>query len=213
MKTKVYNNSAKETGQIELNESVFGVAIKQEVVHEVFVGMSANQRQPWAHTKDRSEVRGGGRKPWAQKGTGRARHGSSRSPIWTGGGVTFGPRKTENYKTKINKKIRRLALKMCLSDRVATENFKVIEDFNYSDSKTKTFVTFLKELFVDKKGSQKFLVLTAGKDEKLMRMTKNLKNVSVVRAEDVNVMEVLNNKDLIVSKDAVATIEKILTKK
>jgi len=212
MKTKVYNLEAKQNSEMELDDAVFAIDIKSELVHEVFICQTANQRQPWAHTKDRSEVRGGGRKPWAQKGTGRARHGSNRSPIWTGGGVTFGPRKDNNYKTKINKKVRRKALKMCLSDRVATDNFKVVEDFNYAEPKTKLFSNFLEKLFTEQKGSKSFLILTAGKDEKIMRMTKNLKNVSVIRAEDLNVMEVLNKKDLIASREAVDAIVKTLTK-
>jgi len=114
MKIKVYNLAGKETGEMEISDTVFGIKISQELVHQVFVQQTNNQREPWADTKNRGEVSGGGKKPWQQKGTGRARHGSIRSPIWKGGGVTFGPLTDRNYKTKINKKTRQAAIRMCL---------------------------------------------------------------------------------------------------
>ncbi len=123
MKVKVYNLEGKEVKQVELNDAVFNVPVKSSVVHEVFVAQRNNAREPWADTKKRGEVRGGGKKPWQQKGTGRARHGSIRSPIWKGGGVTFGPLSIRNYTTKINKKTRRLATRMCLSDKAQNTRF------------------------------------------------------------------------------------------
>ena len=197
MKVKVYNLEGKETGEMNLADSVFGVKIKPEVVHEVFVALQNNQREPWADTKKRGEVSGGGKKPWPQKGTGRARHGSIRSPIWKGGGVTFGPLSIRNYKEKINKKTKRLALKMCLSDRAQNNALLVVEDFNFAEPKTKLFVGFLKNLPAKVKT---FLLLTPGKDEKVLRMTRNLKSIKTVRAEDVNVMDLLAKSAVLTSK-------------
>ena len=146
MKAKVYNLEGKATGEIELSDAIFGVKIKPEIVHQVFTAQMNNRREPWADTKKRGEVRGGGKKPWQQKGTGRARHGSIRSPIWKGGGVTFGPLSVRNYKTKINDKLRRLALKMCLSDKASGAALWVVEDFKFAEPKTKLFANFLKAL-------------------------------------------------------------------
>jgi len=209
MKTKVYNLEGVSNSEVELNDKVFGVTVKPEVVHEVFVAISNNKRQPWAHTKDKSEVSGGGRKPWKQKGTGRARHGSNRSPIWVGGGVTFGPRNERTYKTKINKKTRRLALRMSLSDRLESNAMYVIDDFKFSEPKTKLFVDFLEKLPAKQ---HSFLILTAEKCDELMRMTQNLEKINVVRASDVNVYSLLNHQGLIMSKDAIAKLEEVLTK-
>ncbi|PIT88461.1 MAG: 50S ribosomal protein L4 [Candidatus Magasanikbacteria bacterium CG10_big_fil_rev_8_21_14_0_10_36_32] len=209
MKLKVYNLTGKSIGTMEVSDVVFNVAIKPEIVHTVFVQQTNNQREPWADTKTKGEVSGGGKKPWAQKGTGRARHGSIRSPIWKGGGVTFGPLSTRNYKTKINKKIRRSAIKMCLTDKAQNETLLVIEDFNFTDQKTKVFAAFLKELPIKTKT---VLVLTAGKDIKVIRMTKNLPKVETMRAEDINVMELLKNSAVVASKDAVKKIEEVFSK-
>lgn len=204
MKVKVYNLEGKNTGEMELSEEIFGVKAKPEIVHEVFVAQTNNQREPWADAKKRGEVRGGGKKPWAQKGTGRARHGSIRSPIWKGGGVVFGPLSIRNYKTKINEKIRKLALRMCLSDKAQNSAMWVVEDFKFSEPKTKVFDNFLKSLPATQKT---FLVLTPGKDENVLKMTRNLKPIKTIRAEDVNVMELLSKAGIIISKDGVKTIE------
>ena len=209
MKIKVYNLTGKENGTIDLKEEVFGVKVKPEVVHEVFTALASNQREPWAHTKDRGDVRGGGKKPWKQKGTGRARQGSIRSPLWAGGGVTFGPLNERNYKLKINSKVRRAALKMCLSDRVASAALYVLEDYNFADSKTKLFADFMKKLAAKQKS---FLVLTPGKDVKVMRMTSNLKKVDAMRAADLNVYDLLNHQAIIADKAAVAKLEETLSK-
>ncbi len=209
MKVKVYNLEGKETGEMNLSDAIFGVKVKQEVVHGVFTAQNNNQREPWADTKNRGEVSGGGKKPWPQKGTGRARHGSIRSPIWKGGGVTFGPLTIRNYKEKVNKKTKRLALKMCLSDRVKNSALLVVEDFNFSEPKTKLFVNFLKMLPIKAKT---FLVLTPGKDASLIRMTKNLKTVKTVRAEDINVVDLLSKSVVLSSKAGIETIEKVFSK-
>ena len=209
MKVKVYNLEGKETGEMNLSDSIFGVKIKPEVVHEVFVAQTNNQREPWADTKNKGEVRGGGKKPWPQKGTGRARHGSIRSPIWRGGGVTFGPLSIRNYKSKTNKKTKRLALKMCLSDRAKNNALVVVEDFNFAEPKTKLFVNFLKALPVKAKS---FLLLTPGKNDLVLRITKNLKSIKTVRAEDISVMDLLSKSMVLTSKAGVETIEKVFSK-
>jgi len=206
MQAKVYNLTGKETGEMELSDKVFGVKIVPDFVHEVFVAQMNNQREPWADTKGRGDVSGGGKKPWPQKGTGRARHGSTRSPIWKGGGVTFGPRSERNYKTKINKKARRLAIKMCFSDKAQSGAIYVLENFNFEQPKTKIFAELMKKLPLKEKT---FLVLTAGKDAKVMRMTENLKKIETVRAEDTNVMNLLNKQAVITSKDGIKKIEEV----
>lgn len=206
MKVKVYNLQGKETGEMNLLDGVFGVKIKPEVVHEVFTAQQNNQREPWADTKNRGEVSGGGKKPWPQKGTGRARHGSIRSPIWKGGGVAFGPLSIRNYKEKINKKTKRLALKMCLSDRAKNNALLVVEDFNFSEPKTKVFVNLLKALPIKAKS---FLLLTSGKDETVLRMTRNLKSIKTIRAEDANVMDLLTKSAVLTSKAGVEKLETV----
>lgn len=143
---KIYNQKAEQVGDIKLSDKIFGVKINEGLVHQAVVAQMANMRQVLAHTKDRSEVRGGGRKPWRQKGTGRARAGSIRSPIWIGGGVTFGPRKTRNFKKKINKKMSQTATMMVLSDKVNNKKFTVLDKLEISEFKTKIFDKMLKEL-------------------------------------------------------------------
>jgi len=209
MKTKVYNLSGAQVGDIELSDKVFGVRAKPGVVHEVFVQQTNNQREPWADTKGKGEVRGGGKKPWAQKGTGRARHGSIRSPIWKGGGVVFGPKTERNYKTKINKRVKREAILMCLSDKAKSERILVLENFSFSAPKTKQFIEFLKTVPLK---SKKYLVLTAEKDSAVLRMTNNIKTIRTMRAADVNVMELLKYDAIITSIDGVKKIEDVFSK-
>ncbi len=209
MKIKVYNLAGKETGEMELSDTVFGVKIKPELVHQVFVQQTNNQREPWADTKNRGEVSGGGKKPWQQKGTGRARHGSIRSPIWKGGGVAFGPLTDRNYKTKINKKTRQAAIRMCLSDKAQSGNLMVIEDFKFEQPKTQLFASFLKSLPAKLKT---FLVLTADKNDDIIRMSKNLKIVKTLRAQDSNVMDLLSKGVILTSKDGIKKMEEVFGK-
>ncbi len=209
MKIKVYNLAGKETGEMELSDTVFGVKIKPEMVHQVFVQQTNNQREPWADTKNRGEVQGGGKKPWQQKGTGRARHGSIRSPIWKGGGVAFGPLTDRNYKTKINKKTRQAAIRMCLSDKAQSGNLMIIEDFKFEKPKTQLFASFLKTLPAKLKT---FLVLTADKNDEMMRMTKNLKTVQTLRAQDSNVLDLLSKGVILTSKEGVKKMEEVFGK-
>lgn len=209
MKTKVFNLTGKEVKELELNEKVFNVAVKPEIIHEVFVAQRNNARESWADTKNRGEVHGGGKKPWQQKGTGRARHGSIRSPIWKGGGVAFGPLSIRNYTTKINKKTRRLATRMCLSDKAQNGGLWVVENFSFAEPKTKLFAAFLKALPAKQKT---FLVVTPGKDAKVLKVTGNLQSVKTARAEDLNVVDVLSKQAIITSVDGVKKIEEILSK-
>ena len=201
----VYNQEGKEVENISLGETVFGVPIKQSVVHQVYVAMMANARRPWADTKGRGEVRGGGRKPWKQKGTGRARHGSIRSPIWKGGGVTFGPLSTRNYKQKINKKMNQLAVRMCLSDKVGSQKFIVVDALAPS-GKTKTLVGLLKKLPI---ASGRTVVLLPERMEKsLAQAARNIPNAEIRQAADVNVSDLLRREYVIVTKDGIAALEK-----
>ena len=157
---KLFSSTGTEKGNIELAPAVFGVAPKLDLVHQVYVAQMANARQPWADTKDRSEVRGGGKKPWKQKGTGRARHGSIRSPIWKGGGVTFGPLSDRSYTQKINKKMNAAAVRMCLSDKVTESRLAVVEAFP-TDGKTKGFAKLRSAV----SGHYSTLIITESKDE------------------------------------------------
>lgn len=204
---KLYNVTGKEQGTIDLNDAVFGAKVNESLIHQVYVATRANARQPWAHAKDRSEVAGGGRKPWKQKGTGRARHGSIRSPLWRGGGATFGPLKTRNYAQKINKKMKSVAVKMCLTDKVSDAKLFVIDGFE-TEGKTKTLKNLKEALGVNRTT----LVLTAGLNENVMQSASNIEKTDVKRAEDVNVLDLLNHQFIIMSKDAVATLETRLTK-
>ncbi len=204
---KLYNIEGAEVGTVELNDAVFGIKVKDELVHQVYTAERANIREPWADTKDKSEVAGGGRKPWKQKGTGRARHGSIRSPIWKGGGVTFGPLTTRSYTQKINKKMNSKAVSMCLSDKVRDARFFVI-DALATEGKTQKLAALRKTLGAAKTT----LVITDGKDEQVLRSARNIANMDVKRAEDLNVIDLLHHQFVIMSKDAVPKVEKRLTK-
>ncbi len=146
IKYDIYNSQGEEIETVDLNPAIFGVAVNQSLIHQSLVAQLSNSRQVLAHTKDRAAVRGGGRKPWRQKGTGRARHGSSRSPIWIGGGTTFGPTKERNYSKKINKKMKHQALFMALSDRVNNKDLVIIDKFVLQQPKTKEIVNLIKSL-------------------------------------------------------------------
>lgn len=207
-KVSVYNKEGKEAGKIDLADTIFGVTPREAVIHQVYLARMANARQPWAHTKDKSEVSGGGKKPWKQKGTGRARHGSIRSPIWKGGGVTFGPLNIRNYTQKVNKKMNNQAVKMCFSGKVNEEKFLVLEDF-ISDGKTKIVSDLRKKLPGNGKTT---LFITSGKDENLLRAANNVPNIDVGRAEDINVVDLLHHQYVITTKEAINAIEERFAK-
>jgi len=208
----VYNVTGDKTGSLELSDDVFGVKPKASVVHQVYTAILANFRQPWAHSKNKGEVRGGGKKPWKQKGTGRARHGSIRSPLWKGGGVTFGPLNTRNYKQKINKKTNQLAVKMCLSDKVNTGKLVVLEGLP-ADGKTKTMSALWKKL-----PGAHFPTLLAvdksdKKDEVVARASRNLSKLDLGIAKDINLVDLMNHQYVILTKAGIKIFESRLTVK
>jgi large subunit ribosomal protein L4 len=217
VKVKLYNQKAEEVGEEKLSSDIFGIEAKAELVHQVVVAQNNNSRQVLAHTKGRSDVRGGGKKPWKQKGTGRARAGSSRSPIWIGGGVTFGPTKERNFSVKINKKMKRKALFMCLSDRVKEDNFILLDKFELKEVKTKKVVEALDKLnkkIISKKEDKKdkmpsILIVLDKESDKVFKSAKNINKVSVIGAESLNVVDILKYKYLLTTVQAVESIEKV----
>lgn len=208
LKVKIYNQEGKVVGEETLNPDLFEVPIKPEVVHQVVVALSSSMRQLLAHTKTRAEVRGGGRKPWRQKGTGRARHGSIRSPIWRGGGVVFGPRTLRVFKKKINKKVKRLALKMALSDKAKEKKIVLLDKLNLAQIKTKKFLDILKKLPV----KRKILTILPQKDEKIIKSARNIPYVKVVLADSLNVLDILSYDFLLLPKASLSKIEKTYLK-
>jgi len=206
---KIYNSKGESKANLDLNKEVFEVPVKNSVVHQVYRALMANLREPWADTKGKGEVRGGGRKPWKQKGTGRARHGSTRSPIWKGGGVVFGPRTVRNYKQKINKKMNQLAVKMCLTDKVKNEKFIVLEDF-VSSGKTKEMADLYNVLAC---ANRKTLWLLPAKDAKAKLALRALDKVDLSQAKDVNVIDLLNHRFVVITKKGVEILEKRLSPK
>lgn len=209
MKVSVYNLKGEEQGKENLPESVFGIDLNPEIVKQVIVAIAANQRQPWAHSKGRSDVSGGGRKPWRQKGTGRARHGSIRSPLWIGGGVTFGPLKERNYKKKVNKKIRRLAIKMMLSSKVQTNQFIIVDELKLNEIKTKKLVEILNFLPIKENAT---LILLNKKDENIIRSAVNLQNVGVELASNINADLLARHKYVLLDKKSLGQIIDIFNK-
>ncbi|PIY93150.1 MAG: 50S ribosomal protein L4 [Candidatus Magasanikbacteria bacterium CG_4_10_14_0_8_um_filter_32_14] len=209
-KVAMYNSKGEPVKDLELSEAVFATPINKGIVHQVFVALRANARQPWADTKDRSEVSGGGRKPWKQKGTGRARHGSNRSPIWSGGGITFGPLNDRNYKQKINKKVKNLVTRMCLTDKLLENKLVVLDKFDF-EGKTKDMIVLSKKLF--KEVRKTLVVLTDVNAEEAIKSLRNIKAFDIVRAQDVNVLDLLQHQYLLISQDGVKFLENRLIKK
>ncbi|MFA5126672.1 MAG: 50S ribosomal protein L4 [Patescibacteria group bacterium] len=203
IKVKLYNWKGETVGEEDLDVKVFGTNVKAAVVQQAVVAQRANARQVLAHVKDRSEVRGGGKKPWQQKGTGRARHGSIRSPLWVGGGVTFGPNANRNFSQKINKKTKALALQMVLSDKAKHNHLIVVEDYNFTDAKTKVLVAGIAKLPVAKKS---VLIVTETAKDKIVLAAKNLSKIQTIHYGSLNVVDLLKNEYLLVSKKLLAKI-------
>ena len=199
----VYNMEGKEVDKIELNDSIFGVEINEHLVHMAVLQQLANKRQGTQKAKTRSEVRGGGRKPWRQKGTGHARQDSTRSPQWTGGGVVFAPT-PRDYSFKLNKKEKRAALKSALTSRVVENKFVVVDELKLDEIKTKKFVEVLKNLNVEKA-----LVVLNDMDEKVIASAANIPTVKTTQTNELNVFDVLKYDTVVVTKAAVATIEEV----
>ena len=199
----VYNIEGKEVGTIELNDAVFGVEVNEHLVHMAVVQQLANNRQGTQSAKTRSEVSGGGRKPWRQKGTGHARQGSTRSPQWTGGGVVFAP-KPRDYSFKMNKKEKRIALLSALSSKVADNKIVVLDAFNLDEVKTKKFAEVMSNLKVDKA-----LVVIEGENKNVVLSGRNIPTVKVSATNEINTYDVLKYETLVVTKAAVEKLEEV----
>lgn len=246
-KTTVYNQKGEKVKELELNSKIFGLEINEALVTHAVVIQQSNKRQNLAHVKDRSDVRGGGRKPWRQKGTGRARHGSSRSPIWRGGGVTFGPSNVRNFSLKINKKAKRKAILMTLSDKAANQKIILLDSLSLEEGKTKKLFEILQNLKLrdkkvkaktikaedDKKSvkggsqleadapkehasggktkrgkSKSVLLVLPGKDEKIKRAARNIVRVDAIRADSLNVLDIVKMQYLLMPVDSIEKIKK-----
>ena len=199
----VYNMEGNPVGTIELSDAVFGVAINEHLVHMAVVQQLANNRQGTQKAKTRSEVSGGGRKPWRQKDTGHARQGSTRAPQWTGGGMVFAP-VPRDYSFKINKKEKRAALKSALTDKVASSNLVVLDELKMEEIKTKNFVKVMQNLNVDNG-----LVVINDNDVNIMMSARNIPTVKMALPNTINVYDVMKAKKLVLTKDAVKTIEEV----
>lgn len=204
-KVALYNQSGAQVGEIELADAVFGIEPNEAALYDAVVMQQASLRQGTHDTKVRSEVRGGGRKPWRQKGTGRARHGSIRSPQWVGGGVVFGPT-PRSYAYKLPKKVRRLAIKSALSSKARNGEVVVLEGLQFEAPKTKEMVQVLKGLNLDRKT----LVVTDGYEENVVKSGRNIPGVKFVTADGINVLDVLKHDKLVITKDAVTKVEEVL---
>ena len=210
MQYPLYNQKAENIGKVDLPDQIFGLKMNADLLHQVVTSQMSNKRQVLAHAKGRGEVRGGGKKPWRQKGTGRARHGSIRSPIWKGGGATFGPTKERNFKKKINRKMVRKALFIALSSKVKDKQLFMVDSMKLQHPKTKEMVGVFKS-FADLLGKKPnvLLVMPVG-DANVKRAVKNLQYLSVLEAKDLNPLEVLAHKQLLFVKDSIGVLEKKL---
>lgn len=212
VKTSLYNQTGEKVKDMNLSEKVFNVELNEDLLHQALVTQQGKERQVVAHTKGRSEVRGGGRKPWRQKGTGRARAGTIRSPLWIGGGVTFGPGKERNYKKKINQKMKQKALWMTLTDKVKNSNLVIIDKIDLGEAKTKLMDKFLKtveeKILKNKDKKRSFLLIGAEKEENLWLAGRNLPNLKIINVNNINIVDLLRYRDLIFTKEAVAKLEK-----
>jgi len=202
-KVTVLGMDGKQVGEIELNDAIFGVEVNKNVIHQVVVQHLANKRQGTQSAKTRSEVRGGGAKPWKQKGTGRARQGSIRAPQWTGGGVVFAP-KPRDYSFKLNKKTKRLALKSVLTSKVNEQKMIVLDELAFDDIKTKQFKEVLANLNL-----KKALFVTKDNDKNVMLSARNIPGVETMSANMLNVYDILKYDTFVVAKDAVGIIEEV----
>ncbi len=216
MEAKVFNQDGKESGKVSLNDSLFGVAWNPDLVHEVVVAMQANARAGTANTKDRSEVRGGGKKPWKQKGTGRARHGSRRSPIWVGGGIAHGPRASKDYSKKINKKAKAKALASTLSKKQADGEVLFIDAFSFTNPKAAIAKTIVKALATGSgktdlatKRKNAALIVLSERNEATEMSFRNFGNLIVAQAKDINPVDLLTYKYVVMAnpEETLKTLE------
>jgi len=207
-KVKLYNFSGEKIGEEKLNPSIFNVEVKPKLVQELVLAQQANARQALAHTKGRSEKRGGGKKPWRQKGTGRARHGSIRSPLWAGGGVTFGPTSKRNFSVKVNKKLKKQVLKMVLTDKVKDDKLVLVDAYNLPTAKTKILQTNLDKLPIK---DQKVLIVTKTAKDNIILASNNLPKVETIGYNSLNILDILKYKYILISKELIKKVEEIYT--
>lgn len=203
-KVAIYNVSGQEVGDIELSDAVFGIEVNQHVLYEVVKNQLANKRQGTQSAKTRSEVRGGGRKPWRQKGTGRARAGSIRAPHWKGGGVIFAP-KPRDYSYSVPKKVKRLAMKSALSSKVQNSELIVIDELNLSAPKTKEMISVLSSV----KAAKKALIVTVENNENVIKSSNNIAGVQTVTVNTLNVYDILKYDSFVITKEAVKKVEEV----
>jgi large subunit ribosomal protein L4 len=203
-KVAIYNVSGQEVGDIELNDAVFGIEVNQHVLYEVVKNQLANKRQGTQSAKTRSEVRGGGRKPWRQKGTGRARQGSIRAPHWKGGGVIFAP-KPRDYSYSVPKKVKRLAMKSALSSKVQKSEIIVLDELNLAAPKTKDMISLLSNV----KAAKKALVVTVENNENVIKSSNNIAGVQTATVNTLNVYDILKYDSFVITKEAVKKVEEV----
>ncbi len=210
MKVTIHNQQGEKLKETLLPKRIFEVEVNNDLIHQVVVSQMANKRKSIAHTKNRGEVRGGGKKPWRQKGLGRARHGSIRSPIWIGGGVTFGPRKDRIFKKRIPKKMKRLALFMVLSAKVKNNLLIVLDDLKISEPKTQSMVKVLNKVIPKKESS---LIALPELNKNIILATKNIPHAKTIQARDLNCLDIVSSKYLIMPETSIEVIEKTFLKK
>jgi len=207
-KATVYNLEGKKVEDMELSDAVFGCKSNNDLLHQVYVAIEANRRQVLAHTKGVGERSGSGKKPWRQKGTGNARVGQKRNPIWRGGGISFGPTKDRNFSKDINKKMKRKAVMVALSEKVRSGNLVILDTMELAEAKTKQFATVLKNLKI----TGKVLVALEEKNRPTALASRNIKDVSNIAAKNMNVFDLLNNKRVLLSKESIKFIEEKFAK-
>ncbi len=205
----LYNLKGENVGSLTLDAGLFDVKPNPALIHEAIVAQQANSREAIAHTKTRGEVAGSSKRPWKQKGTGRARHGSTKSPIWIGGGISFGPRNDRNFSLKINKRAKRKALAMILSEKVATDRFVAVDALSLKDGKTKELVSILKNLPISKK---KTLIILPPAQKDVAIAAQNLKGIKTMPANTLNVVDLLKNDVILISKEAIEMVTQIYTR-
>jgi len=210
MKVTAYDQEGKEVGQTLLPKEIFGLEVNQDLIHQVVVSQASNRRQVSAHTKGRGQVSGGGKKPWRQKGTGRARHGSTRSPIWRHGGIALGPTKDRNFKKKINRKMKKLAMLMVLSAKAQKNFLVVLETLKFEKGKTKIMSQLLQKLPCKNEST---LVILPGMEKNIILATRNLKNAKPAQVKDLNALDLLSFKYLVMPKESIKALKETVAAK
>ncbi|OGN33020.1 MAG: 50S ribosomal protein L4 [Candidatus Yanofskybacteria bacterium RIFCSPLOWO2_02_FULL_47_9b] len=209
MELPLYNQSAENIGTVEVQNSVFGLAMNKDLLYQVITSMIANKRQVIAHAKHRGEVRGGGKKPWQQKGTGRARHGSIRSPIWKGGGVTHGPTKERNFKKVLNRKMVQQALRVALSAKAREQHILVVDSFILAQPKTKELVAILKNFSTVAKKLNSMLIVIPDGGENLYKSARNIPFLTTIEAKNLNPLSVSSSTVILMPQAALDTVQKL----